>query len=342
MAPVPALSAEDYVSDTAFARERDAIFARNWLLAGLARDLPGPGHWRADCINGWPILLVRDAEGVLRAFHNVCRHRGAALEPGDGGQGRLLVCPYHAWSYRLDGGLNKAPRFADAGSFDPADFALLPLRVEAWGGLVFVCLDAGAPSLETWLGSLPALCADYPRAADLPRVERYTRDGACNWKAYCDNTVEGYHLPSVHKGLTQLVDRERTRIESYDGGRLVVFHVTYSGGRREAPDNRGLWFYRFPGFQGVVGRNGFRAERIEALAPQRMRYTAWHCFEEQGAAERQEAMAASRAVVAEDIGICESVQRNYAAGAFKHGYLSPGEERHTIRFQELVREALAR
>ncbi len=340
---VETLPARWYVDEAILRRERQAIFARNWALFGPEHEVAEPGSWRAQRINGWPIIVLRDEKGGLRAFHNVCRHRGAELVEADGaGQCRLLVCPYHAWSYDLEGHLVRTPNFGEEQSFDKSRHALFPVRVETWAGLVFICLDKDAPGLISWLGAIPGLCRPFPLAPDMEYHSSFSAEGACNWKAYCDNTVEGYHLPTVHKRLTAAIDRDNTSIKSFDDGRLVVFDVTYQSSGSDLRGNKGIWFYRFPGFQGVAGARSFKADRIEPLDAGRMRYTNWSWFREISEPERLDSMEWSRQIAAEDIGICETVQRNMAAGVYETGVLSPLQEGHIARLQQLVREAVGK
>lgn len=340
---VETLSARWYVDEAILRRERQAIFARNWALFGPEREVAEAGSWCAQRINGWPIIVLRDEKGQLRAFHNVCRHRGAELVGADGaGKCRLLVCPYHAWSYDLEGHLVRTPNFGEDAVFDKSRHGLFPIRVETWAGLVFICLDKDTPGLISWLGAIPGLCKPFPLAPDMEYHSSFSTEGACNWKAYCDNTVEGYHLPTVHKRLTAAVDRDNTSIKSFDDGRLVVFDVTYQSSGSDLRGNKGIWFYRFPGFQGVAGARSFKADRIEPLDVGRMRYTNWSWFREISEPERLDSMEWSRQIAEEDIGICETVQRNMAAGVYETGVLSPLQEGHIARLQQLVREAVGK
>jgi choline monooxygenase len=273
---------------------------------------------------------------VLRGFHNACRHRGAALVKDGAGSCRALACPYHGWTYDLAGGLLSAPGF---GALDSAEYGLLPLRTATWQGLVFVCPDPAAPDLTAWLGALPSLCAAYLLAPDMEFFGSYVVEGAANWKTYCDNTVEGYHLPLVHPRLARAVPAGDVRITAHDGGRLVAFDVAYRAAGSGLRGATGLWFYRFPGFQGVVGMTGFKAERIEPVGADRLRTTSWQWFRDLAPEAREEAHAWSQQIVHEDLAICESVQRTMAAGAFRSGVLSPEREQHTAAFQRLVRDA---
>ncbi|QEX16142.1 (2Fe-2S)-binding protein [Hypericibacter terrae] len=329
-----------YIDAEAYQRDRTHIFARNWSLFGPEAGLREARCWHADTVNGWPVFVVRGDDGVLRGFHNVCRHRAARLLTGETGSCARIVCPYHAWTYDLTGALRKAPNFGAEGELDLAGRGLFPVRVECWNELVFVCFDESAPDLSNWLGSLPALCHEFPRPADLALNGSFSAEGDCNWKAYCENTVEGYHLPLVHKRLTAAVDRSHTQIKAYDEGRLVVFHVTYAGEDSALRGNQGIWFYRFPGFQGVAGARSFKAERIEPLSPTRMKLTNWSWFADLSAEERADSTEWNKQITREDMGVCESVQRNFEAGVYQSGVLSPLQEGHLARLQTLIAEAI--
>lgn len=334
----PSLPARFYVCPELAARERRAIFAANWALFGPERELAA-GRYVARAVNGWPLLVLRDGAGRLRAFHNACRHRGAALfAEGAGPCPAEIVCPYHGWRYASDGRLLLAPRFGAP----PPVAGLLAVRVATWRGLVFVCIDEAAPDLEAWLGSLPSLAAGYPETTTMAWRGSFAVEGRANWKTYCDNTVEGYHLPFVHKRLSAAVAGATVEIRGYDDGRLVCFHVAYRGEDRALRGDGGLWFYRYPGFQAVLGPTGFKAERIEPLGAGALRSTSWAWYAA-GLGEKEAAasFAWAEEIVREDLAVCETVQRNLEAGAWQGGWLSPAMEEHTAAFQDLVRADLA-
>jgi choline monooxygenase len=337
--PIETLPADWYVDPEIARRERAAIFGRNWLLFGPEAGLEAPGQWRTAEICGWPVFVLRGDDGVLRGFHNVCRHRGAALLASETGSCKAVTCPYHGWTYDLAGRLIGAPGFA-SDDLDRAAYGMLTLRAETWQGLVFVCVDPESLDLLTWLGALPGLCRGFPLALDMEYFGSYVVEGAANWKTYCDNTVEGFHLATIHPRLARAVSASQLRIDSHDDGRLIVFQVAYESADRTLRGAEGLWFYRFPGFQGVVGATGFKAERIEPIGPDRLKTSSWQWFRDLPDGERDAAFAWSQQIVHEDLAVCEGVQRNMAAGAYRAGVLSPDREQHTARFQSLVRQAV--
>ncbi len=334
------LPADWYTCADVAAREREAIFARNWALFGPEHELARPGSFAAQTVNGWPVVVLKDREGTLRAFHNHCRHRGAALLPTGGGPcPARLVCPYHGWTYDLDGRLALAPRFGE--ELDRDAMALLPVRVAAWRGCIFIAIDAEAPPFDAWLGSLPSLCAPWPATSGLSYRGSFAVEGRANWKTYCDNTVEGYHLPFVHTRLARSVEGGSVDIRSHDDDRLVVFNVSYRGDGADLRGSGGIWFWRYPGFQAVLGPTGFKAERIEPLGAGALRSTSWAWYAPSLTPEAvDDSFAWAESIVKEDLVICESVQRNLEAGAWRHGVLSPAMERFTEAFQDLVRRDL--
>lgn len=333
----PTLPASWYTSPTTARRERDAIFARNWSVFGPEHEVARPGSWAARTVNGWPIVVLKDRGGDLRAFHNHCRHRGASLLPdGTGSCPARLVCPYHGWTYELDGTLALAPRFGE--DLDGDAMALRPVRVATWRGCVFITIDAATPPLDTWLGSLPSLAEPWPETTAFTYRGDFTVEGHANWKTYCDNTVEGYHLPFIHERLAQSLETQKVTIRSYDDHRLVVFHVTYRGDGAGLRGGEGIWFWRYPGFQGVLGATGFKAERIEPTGPSSLRSISWAWYDpSMSEGDVADSFAWARTIVEEDLAICESVQRNLESNAWECGVLSPVMEGHTAAFQDLVR-----
>jgi Rieske 2Fe-2S family protein len=198
-----ALPRAAYVDPAVFEAERERLFARQWFCVGRSEDVPEAGDVLAVDVAGESVLLVRDGD-ELRAFYNLCRHRGSTLlDAGcsahvSGG----IRCPYHAWTYRLDGSLLRAP-FVD--EVDADAFGLHPVGLETWGGWVFVHLTpAEAPPLAEQLGPIPGRVQRYP-LADLRRGATVTYDVAANWKVIAENFNECYHCGPVHPELCDLV-----------------------------------------------------------------------------------------------------------------------------------------
>src|SRR3954452_2278668 len=180
--------------------EQRAIFERTWQLAGHVSDLAGPGTYLTTNVGDQPVLVVRDQDGALRAFRNVCRHRGSRLLKGSGSCGKAIRCLYHGWTYRLDGTLIGVPEGREIEGLDKSRLGLHQVRAEQFCGLLFVNLDPGAAPLGERLGGL----AERLRPYDLPRLERFGRGGdvqPANWKVVVENYIEGYHIPIAHPSL---------------------------------------------------------------------------------------------------------------------------------------------
>ena len=197
LARAHAMPAGFYTSARIFAQERAEIFLKRWIFAGREDQTPGPGDYRAIDTVGGPVLLLRGDDGVLRAFANFCRHRGALLAEGTGNC-RRVICPYHAWSYFLDGRLYGCPDMADAEGFDRVENGLVPVRMETWAGFIFICFDQSAAPLSATLGDMPERMASH-RLEDMRLTWKVELECACNWKLLLENAMETYHTGTVHR-----------------------------------------------------------------------------------------------------------------------------------------------
>ena len=218
----PTLPSSWYTSAQVFALEKERIFCREWLCVARAEELAEPGAFRVLEVLGESILLVRNREGQLRAFYNVCRHRGSRLcrEPpaagaaavlGGGLSGGRITCPYHQWTYDLDGRLIGAPYLTGEPGFDKSLFSLHPVGLECWGGFVFVHLTpARAAPLAAQLGAIPERVARYP-LGELRIGHTIRYEVAANWKVICENYNECYHCAGVHPELCAVVPAFRER-----------------------------------------------------------------------------------------------------------------------------------
>jgi Rieske 2Fe-2S family protein len=195
------LPREAYTDDAVLAWEREQFFARTWLCAGRVSDLREPGQRRGARVAGEGVLLVRGDDGRLRAFANTCRHRGHELLPcGATAKRAAIHCPYHAWTYALDGSLQATPRFDPPPGFDASENGLVALRVEEWNGWAMVNLSGDAAPLSEHVGALDDLLAPYG-CADLASGAVHEYEMAANWKLPIENYHECYHCPAIHPEL---------------------------------------------------------------------------------------------------------------------------------------------
>ena len=215
---------EVYTSPDFFARERETVFAPGWACVGFASDMPEPGDTRPINLLGVPLFAVRGAAGAINLFHNVCSHRGHPLVESPRRIGTRLQCPYHAWSYDLDGRLRTTPSIGGPGVNEVAGFnkgrhGLKPVRSATWLDLIFVNLSGDAAPLADCLAPITERWRDYDLTAfaSAPRAEIITFDVNANWKLAIENYLEAYHLPWVHPELNSYSRLEDHYIILEDG-----------------------------------------------------------------------------------------------------------------------------
>jgi phenylpropionate dioxygenase-like ring-hydroxylating dioxygenase large terminal subunit len=205
-APEPELSLPGWIyrDPEFFEVEMDRVIRPSWQVVCHASDIAAPGEWRTIEYLGESIIVVRGDDGEVRAFSNVCRHRGSRLVGGASGCSRRLTCPYHAWTYALDGRLIGVPHKSDYPGLDTARLGLAPVELEAWRGFLFVRLEPGGPSVAEMMAPHETEIEPY-RFEDLQALGRVTsRPRGVNWKNVADNYSDGLHIPVAHPGLTRL------------------------------------------------------------------------------------------------------------------------------------------
>src|SRR5579863_4980513 len=218
------LASKYYTDSGILAIEKDRIFRRTWQLAGTLNQSCGkvngskltisdPETFFTADVAGEPIVVVRDKQGTLRAFSNVCRHRAGPIALGSGCK-NVLRCGYHGWTYALDGRLIGTPDVDGVEFFDRSTMGMFPLRLETWEQFIFVNFDPNAVPLSTYLGKIPEQASGFPLQG-LQLAERRDYVIECNWKVYVDNYLEGYHIPIAHPGLMREIDYAHYRTDTY-------------------------------------------------------------------------------------------------------------------------------
>lgn len=211
------LPAEAYRSADLLAWELEHIFGAGWICLGRVDDLLAPGQVRGVDLDTESVLLTRDAAGEIRAFSNVCRHRGHPLvEVGEALDARQIRCPYHSWAYRFDGTLRTAPTLTQTVDFDPADWPLIEIRTEAWLGWLFLNSSCDADTVAATYGNVVELLAPY-EPERLVRVARHSYDVTANWKLLTENYHECYHCTSIHPELCEVTPVDSGRDSLPDG-----------------------------------------------------------------------------------------------------------------------------
>lgn len=320
------LPASWYRGTDRYEAERHSIFGTSWLLLGHVDDVAGPGDRLGLTVAGFPLLVVRDDEGGIRGFHNVCPHRAGPLAEDGISGGPSLVCRYHGWSFDLQGALLAARDFGDPGPEEQM-CGLRSITVAIWRNLIFGNFEEGAPPLIDDLGGFADAAADQEIEAFRPAGE-YSHELRCNWKTYAENYLEGYHLPLVHPGLTREVRPSQYRVEV--GDRWCRHEVP----TRAGAVNAGRWLWRWPNLALNLYPDSMNIERFVPTGPVTTMVT-YRYFTRDGQLD-DDVVEMSRTILEEDAVICEAVQRNLDAGVYVGGVLSPKHEMAVAAFQRLV------
>lgn len=323
--------------------DREAVFAGTWQSIGHVGNLREPGSWIVGEVAGEPIIAVNGSDGVLRAFFNVCRHRGGPLAMCDG-SGGVLKCRYHGWTYTLDGILRGVPQWDRVELFDRRDYGLMSIRIETWNGLVFVNLDPGAAALSDLLQGIDERLAPV-RLEDFRHEARVVYDVRSNWKVYVENFLEGYHVPIVHPELVKLYDYSNYSTEVHDNYTLQASPLE-GADRLGLEDGEALYYCVFPNFMLNILPGRLQTNNVVPTGPESCRVTFDYFYADAdstgGRARAVADMSFADEVQAEDIEICEYVQRGLASRAYDRGRFSVKFEAGVHWFQRRLCDAYGR
>jgi choline monooxygenase len=333
-----ALPAHFYTGAESFERDRRAVFARGWQWLARADQLAEPGDHVVGDLAGVPLLLVRGDDGVLRALHNVCRHRAGPLATCDGHGAKRLRCHYHGWSYALDGRLLSATEMDGACDFNAASVRLPEAHAAEWRGLVFAALDPVVPFAEI-MAAVDARLGERPLDAYVFH-RHYDYDIACDWKAYIDNYLEGYHVPHIHPELNRMLDYRDYVVEPARWNSLQ--HSPLASDAALYGDGEALYWFVWPNTLLNVLPDRMQTNSVIPLAPGKCRVT-FDYFYPPGTADLDSRHASDHAfsnlVQRQDIDMCEIVQRGLESGSYRAGRLNPKRENGVHHFHELLRVA---
>ena len=356
------LASRFYTDPSILEIEKNKIFRSTWQLVGtlqhacgevngVKRTITDPETFFTAEVAGEPIVVVRDKQGTLRAFSNVCRHRAGPIARGSGCK-NVLRCGYHGWTYTLDGQLIGTPDVEGVEFFDRSTMGMVPLRLETWEQFIFVNFDAKAEPLAAFLGEIPRQARGF-EFNGLQSAERRDYVINCNWKVYVDNYLEGYHIPIAHPGLMREIDYAQYRTETfrYYSQQFAPIRAMKidEGERLYAPGTglqEALYFWIFPNLMVNIYPDNVSTNLIVPIAHDKtLTVFEWffHEAESMQARERiRKAVEFSDEVQQEDIGLCESVQRGLRSATYDRGRYSVRRENGVHHFHMLLSEFLER
>ncbi|MDX6444471.1 MAG: choline monooxygenase [Blastocatellia bacterium] len=345
-----------YTDQRVFELEQQTVFSSSWQVAARLDQLRDPGNYVTTDIAGEPIVIARGSDGELRGFFNVCRHHAAAVMTEPAGHATQMRCPYHGWTYSLEGQLKGTPDFTGVCNFDRTANGLAPVEIATWEQWVFVrlnekqnpSLNRPSPSLPEFLGSDIISQIKNLGLEKVHWIERRRYTLKCNWKVFVDNYLDGgYHVPHLHKGLDSVLDYSRYTIENGERFCLqsspIVSPETSNEIGAVRSGKSALYYWLYPNFmlnyyEGVLDTN-----LVRPLALDRTEVVFDFHFADVSDAARARNLASidvGDRIQREDLDICESVQRGLNSRAYNAGRLSVRREAGEHLFHRLLHEDL--
>jgi choline monooxygenase len=324
--------------------ELQNVFSRAWQAVGRTEQVEKPGQYVTASVAGEPVVAVRGSDGKLRAFYNVCRHHAMTVMNEPCGHAQHMRCPYHGWTYNLEGELRGMTEFEGVCNFDRAQNGLVPIRVETWENFVFVNLDPHAASLPEFLGALVDLAKPLGFGG-LQFVERRSYTLNCNWKVYVDNFLDGgYHVPHMHKGLNSVLDYTNYTIENVDrccvqSSPVAVDKSSEASAAATRKGDRAYYFWQYPNFMLNWYEGYLDTNLVLPLGVDRCEVIFDFYFGDTRESQMpyiRESMGVSERVQQEDIIICAGVQRGLSSRAYQSGRLSVRREAGEHLFHRLL------
>jgi choline monooxygenase len=337
-----------YTDKDFYQLELKTVFARSWQIAGRLDQVSQPGNYVTSDIAGEPVVIVRGNDGVLRGFFNVCRHHAAAVMTEAEGKAAQLRCPYHGWTYSLEGELKGTPDFSGVCDFDRASNGLVPLELAEWENWVFVRLEPQtSASLIDFLGDELVQQTSSLQLRDLHWFERRYYSFDCNWKVFVDNYLDGgYHVPYLHKGLDSVLDYSNYMIENGEHHCLQWSPIVSEGAEEQTgavrKGDRALYYWIYPNFMincydGVMDTNLVVPRGVDQTEVIFDFYFP-DVVSEEGRQKNRASVEVGQRIQDEDVAICKSVQRGLSSRAYKAGRLSVRREAGEHLFHRLLHE----
>jgi len=303
--------------------ERQTVFSRSWQVVARVDQVQKPGQYVTCDVASEPLIIARGNDGVLRGFFNVCRHHAAAVMKDSCGEADHMQCPYHGWTYALNGDLKSAPDLGSVSNFDRNSMGLMPVELAVWERWILARLDPDGAQM-TDLANLDV--------SHFRWFERRHYMLECNWKVFVDNYLDGgYHVPHLHKGLNHVLDYSEYQIEL--GERFCLQWSPFAGG------GRALYYWIYPNFMINIYPAAMDTNLVIPRGISRTEVVFDFYFTDVSNAARKRnlaSIAASEEIQNEDVAICSSVQRGLASRAYNSGRLSARREAGEHLFHRLL------
>jgi len=352
LAEASTIPASWYTDERLFKLEQQTIFSRSWQFAARIDQLNKPGDYVTGEVAGEPIVVVRGGDNSLRAFFNVCRHHAAAVMTERAGHANQMRCPYHGWTYSLEGELKGTPDFSGVCDFDRANNGLVPIGIGTWEKWVFLKLEGdhlneSNADLDEFLGIDLIDQFQKLHLGDLHWVERRRYTLNCNWKVFVDNYLDGgYHVPHLHKGLDSILNYSNYSIEN--GEHFCLQSSPMAEGDDDGVNavrtgKRALYYWLYPNFMMNWYEGMLDTNLVRPLAVDRTEVIFDFYFADVSASALERNLASievSDRIQQEDLDICESVQRGLRSRAYKAGRLSVRREAGEHLFHRLLHAEL--
>jgi len=334
-----------YTDKRIFALEQETVFSRSWHFAARIDQLTKAGDYVTTEIAGEPVLIVRGSDDQIRGFFNACRHHAAAVMTEPAGNAPQMRCPYHGWTYSLEGELKGTPDFNDVCNFDRAENGLAPIETAIWEQWVFARIETAssdAMKLEQFLGDLSNRFRPL-EISNLYWFERRAYTLNCNWKVFVDNYLDGgYHVPHLHKGLDSVLDYSQYTIEN--GERFCLQSSPMTSGVNEdlnesRKGERALYYWLYPNFMINLYEGMMDTNLVRPITIDRTQVIFDFYFTDVSDAAREHNRASvdiGDRIQREDLDICESVQRGLGSRAYTAGRLSVRREAGEHLFHRLL------
>jgi choline monooxygenase len=334
-----------YWDEDIYRAECRHVFGATWQVAGLLEHVAAPGSYLTTDLAGQPVVVVRDEQGQLRAFHNVCRHRAARVAVESRGQASRLRCRYHGWTYDLQGRLRGTPEFDGVEGFRKEDNGLASLEVAAWGPYVFVQGASNSIPLATYLSPLPQR-AEGMGLERLRFVARREYVIECNWKVFIDNFQDGgYHVHTIHPGLAGALDYAHYHNELAEHASVQVSPLRPADQTEIAQVRTGeaaYYWWVFPNLMINLYSSAMDTNLVLPVGPERCRVIFdWFFPPDADETFVRQSMEVSHQVQIEDVAICEDVQRGLRSEVFKSGRYSVRREAPVYLFHRLLARYLS-